>query len=158
MSWALVKRAQELLDEDLTKSSKPYKEANTSAKSVDVSTNRHGIKKAAKQKKRAQQRKKEAKKQFIEKQVASAIDEYKKYAHRDHTDKNIKLLKRIDKMKTPSQYIEQISNHHIKELERKLPCRDHRQHQKGKKHAAKEASVFSDEDFEKMNEEWLRLY
>ncbi|XP_071527738.1 uncharacterized protein [Panulirus ornatus] len=107
MSWALVKRAQELLDEDLTKSSKPYKEANTSAKSVDVSTNRHGIKKAAKQKKRAQQRKKEAKKQFIEKQVASAIDEYKKYAHRDHTDKNIKLLKRIDKMKTPSQYIEQ---------------------------------------------------
>lgn len=156
MSWDLVHRGLELFDTDLAENSS-WK-ANGSAKPVNVSTNRHGIKKAAKQKQKAQTRRREVKAQLIQKQVTNAIAEYEKYTKIDCTNDNIKLLKKIDRKKAPTQYIEQVVNHHAKELERKGGVRDFDHQKKGKKRDMEETSVFTDEDFEKMNEEWLRLY
>ncbi|XP_069180498.1 active regulator of SIRT1 [Procambarus clarkii] len=158
MSWSLVNRGLDLFDSDLSDKSSCQSNVNGSAKSVNVSTQRHGIKKAAKQKQKAQARKKKASTQLIQKQVASALDEYKKYAHVDRTRDNIKFLKKIDKKRAPAEYIEQIASHHSKELDRKGGCPDLGQGQKSKKRGSEEASVFTDEDFEKMNKEWLRLY
>ena len=50
----------------------------------------------------------------------------------------------------------QIVSQHNKQLERRAGTQEQGQAQGKKK--PKETSVFSEEDFEKMNKEWLKLY
>lgn len=52
-------------------------------------------------------------------------------------------------------HIFQVVSQHTKQLERRGGVREVGQSQSKK---AKETSVFSEEDFEKMNKEWLKLY
>ncbi|KAG7158352.1 uncharacterized protein LOC121878904 isoform X2 [Homarus americanus] len=159
MSWSLAKRGLELFDSDLPEYSNTDKKTKGNRKSLELGTHRQGVRRAANQKRQSQLRDREAKNQLIQKQVVNVLDQYKNNARVDHTVDNIRLLKKIDKKRTPTEYIDQVTNHHLKELEKKVVDHDLVQRQKGnKKHGAGESSVFSDEDFEKMNEEWLRLY
>lgn len=154
MSWALVNRGLELFDCDLPESSSQHKESGSNTKASSIHTQRHGYKRAAKQKKRAQQKQKEASKELIQKKVACVLEEYKKNVQTDQTADNLKLLKKIDKRRAPEKYTNQVKQQHSKELDRKTVNRDSLP---GKK-TTEEKSVFTEEDFEKFNEEWLRLY
>lgn len=154
MSWSLVNRGLELCEEDqqVSKSRKVDKKVTTGKDS------RHQReKRAAKQKKIAKQRQQEVKNLFSQKQVVSALEKYQQNAPRDRTLDNIKLLKKIDKKRTPQEYVEKILSQHSKQLERRGGTQELEQAQ-GKNKPQKETSVFSDEDFEKMNKEWLKLY
>ncbi|KAK3851727.1 hypothetical protein Pcinc_041643 [Petrolisthes cinctipes] len=159
MSWSLVNRGLELFDSDLPDTGSGKKSEGKS-KSDKVETQRHGVQKAARLRKQVQQKKTEAKKQLIQKQVASAIEEYSKNANIDRTKDNLKLLKKIDRKTAPTEFVSQILEHHNKELERKGVNRElallGEKARRNKKEG--ETSVFSDEDFERLNKEWLRLY
>ncbi|XP_045124758.1 active regulator of SIRT1-like [Portunus trituberculatus] len=153
MSWSLVKRGLELCEEDQTVASKSRK--------VDKLTPGKGSrhqkeKRAAKQRKIAKQKELEIKSLFNQKQGVSALDKYRQNTPKDRTTDNIKLLKKIDRKRTPQEYVEKILSQHSKELERRGGTKEAAQTQGKKK--PEETTVFSDEDFEKMNKEWLKLY
>lgn len=152
MSWSLVKRGLELCEEDQTVSKSRKVEKVTPGKG-----SRHQKeKRAAKQRKIAEQKQQEIKTLFSQKQSVSALDKYKQNTPKDRTKDNIKLLKKIDRKRTPQEYVEKILSQHSKQLERREGTKEAAQ-TKGKK-KPQETSVFSDEDFEKMNKEWLKLY
>ncbi|XP_050736861.1 active regulator of SIRT1-like isoform X2 [Eriocheir sinensis] len=154
MSWSLVKRGLELCEEDqqATKSRKVEKKVTAGKAS------RHQReKKAAKQRKIGEQRQQEVKDLFSsQKQVTSALERYRQNVPKDRTLDNIKLLKKIDKKRTPKEYVEKVVSQHTKQLDRRGGVRELPQSQGKKK--PEETSVFSDEDFEKLNKEWLKLY
>ncbi|KAK8404427.1 hypothetical protein O3P69_007605 [Scylla paramamosain] len=151
MSWSLVNRGLELC-EDQTASKSRKVDAVTPGKG-----SRHQKeKRAAKQRKIAKQKQQEIKSLFNQKQGVSALEKYRQSTPRDRTVDNIKLLKKIDRKRTPQEYVEKILSQHSKELERRGGTKEAPQTQGKKK--PQETSVFSDEDFEKMNKEWLKLY
>lgn len=157
MSWSLVKRGIELFDDDeLTPGSGSLKTKIDQGKTdTAASTHRHGIHRAAKHKKRIQLEKKAYQNQLVEKKVRNALKEYEKSRPVDCTKKNIKLLKKLDG-KIARAHAEKINNHHEKNLKERITKSDWSERQK-KKDKDASSSVFTDEDFEKMNDVWLRL-
>ncbi|KAK7073158.1 hypothetical protein SK128_012021 [Halocaridina rubra] len=158
MSWALVKRGLDLFDEDELRDShgtlKKVRDGNK-GKVKEVGTHRQGIKKASRQKKRAKQLERETHNQLIQKQVANALKEYQKKAPGDRTEENLKLLKKFDG-KLKQSYVKKITEQHSKTLEERITKSEWQERLK-RKPAEGSTSVFSEEDFEKMNEIWLRL-
>lgn len=68
-----------------------------------------------------------------------------------------RLLKHATESKDPLRlYTFQVVSQHTRHLERRGGVKEVAE-SRGKKKPA-ETSVFSDEDFEKMNKEWLKLY
>lgn len=163
MSWSLVRRGLDLFgDEDeLTQTScnsNKIDGGSTGKKTREkrVNTHRHGIQRAAKQKKRQQQQQKDIRNQIVQKQVTNALKDFKKKSSGDLTEKNIKLLRKIDG-KINATHSKKIINYHEKTLEERITKSEWIERGKRKEEAASNASVFTDEDFEKMNDIWLRL-
>ncbi|XP_064102751.1 uncharacterized protein LOC135212935 isoform X2 [Macrobrachium nipponense] len=157
MSWSLVKRGIELFDDDeLTAGSGSLKNKIDQSKTdPTVSTHRHGIHRAAKHKKRIQLEKKAFHSQLVEKKVRNALKQYENSRPVDCTKKNIKLLKKLDE-KVTKAHAEKITNHHEKNLKERITKSEWSERQK-KKDKDAGSSVFTDEDFKKMNDVWLRL-
>ncbi|KAG0719343.1 hypothetical protein GWK47_050673 [Chionoecetes opilio] len=154
MSWSLVNRGLDLCEDQQTVS----KSRKVDKQVLAGKGSRHQReKRAAKQRKVAEQRQQQLKSLLGQRQGVSALEKYHQNAPKDRTLENIKLLKKIDRKCTPLEYVDKILNQHSKQLERRAAAREAGQGQ-GKNKPQKETSVFSDEDFERMNKEWLKLY
>jgi len=159
MSWTLAKRGLELFEDELsfTGSSKKSKSSSGSSK-IGNSTLKQGVQRAAKQKKKNNQKQKQANQHLIQKKIPNALKQYERLAPRDKTEDNLKFLRKIDSKQAPAQYIKQITTHHEKELERKNGKSEDFLNLNVKNKKTETESVFTDEDFEKVNNEWLKLY
>jgi len=160
MSWTLAKRGLELFEDELSFTSKSKaKKSKTSIGSSKLgnSTLKQGVQRVAKQKKKNKQRQKQASLHLIQKKVPNALKQYELSAPRDKTEDNLKLLRKIDRKQAPAQYIKQITTHHERELEKKVISEDFL-NLKSKNKKTETESIFTDEDFERITNEGLKLY
>lgn len=159
MSWSLAKRGLELFEDELNNSGRGKKSKGSSGSTkLGKSTLRQGVQRAAKQKKKNQQRNKQASQHLIQKQVPNALKKYAYSSPQDQTEDNLRLLRKIDRKQAPAQYLKQVAEHHDRELEKKKVKSEDFLNLDPKHKKTVSESVFTDEDFEKVNDKWLQLY
>merc|ERR1712179_539936 len=89
MSWTLAKRGLELFEDELSSTGTTKKNKDLSGNSkFGKSTLKQGVQRAAKQKKRTIQKKKQERQHLIKKKVPNALKQYERLAPRDQTEDN----------------------------------------------------------------------
>ncbi|KAB7493889.1 hypothetical protein Anas_09297 [Armadillidium nasatum] len=148
MSWSLVNKGLELIEGDLHLSSdKPNSKflvgANQSAQKCIERKNKNALKAGLKKKKNVSS---------LNIKVKRALETYKAKKYEDNTLKNLKLLNKIDENLKTTVNEKKVKEYNLKKL-REARVEDEKKTDTKKKNN----SFFSEEDFEKMNNEWLAL-
>ncbi|XP_050394566.2 active regulator of SIRT1 [Patella vulgata] len=148
MSSEMVKRSLQLFDDQIKQKTGGNSHSSKKNKNIKdgmklISTNKQGVWKELRHLHKTYAI--ESKKKRKLKKKISTLEEYREKADKDHTKKNVKLLKQVSNVgKVKSVYCKKILEQHQRKLAKDLPQESREEPD----------SVFTDRDFDQFEQEY----
>ncbi|XP_076871877.1 active regulator of SIRT1 [Brachyhypopomus gauderio] len=148
MSVSVVRRGLELLSNDLKVGGKSQKKTKNCQKTMmdQISSNKQGVRKQIRQLQAHSQARK-SKTTVKDKHVKNALEEYRKKQKKNQLDANLKYFLGTS-YRTQEKYTKKILQQNIGRLSRQQP-------EQPEKKPAQHTSVFTEEEFQKFQEEYF---